>query len=229
MPSFRIIPAGDAALVVEGPARIDPALNAWCVSLSRALQLTLGSAVRDLVVGYCSVTIYYDPLSTDPVWLEEQARSVAAGLEVDTTNDGAVIDVPVCYGGEMGPDLPDVATFAACSEEVVVDLHAGREYRVYVLGFVPGFAYMAEVDPRIAIPRRSSPRTHVPAGSVAIAAGQTGIYPSETPGGWNVIGRTPVEPYSPARQEPFLFRPGDRVRFHRIGPQEFDEHRRCRA
>jgi inhibitor of KinA len=229
MPSFRIIPAGDAALVVEVPTRIDPLLNAWCVALSRALPLALGSAVRDLVVGYCSVTVYYDPLMTDPAWLEEQIRPVASALEVDTANDGAVIDVPVCYGGEMGPDLPDVATFAACSEDTVIDLHAGRDYRVYVLGFVPGFAYMADVDPRIAMPRRASPRTKVPRGSVAIAAGQTGVYPSETPGGWNIIGRTPVQPYDPARQEPFLFRPGDRVRFHRIGPHEFDELQRCRA
>jgi inhibitor of KinA len=226
MPSFRILTAGDAALVVDGPARIDPAVNAWCVALSRALQLTLGAAVRDLVVGYCSVTVYYDPLTSDPAWLEDRIRRIAADLEAGGPNDGAVVDVPVCYDGEMGPDLADVATFAACSEEAVIDLHLSRDYRVYVLGFVPGFAYMAELDPRIAVPRRSSPRTHVPKGSVAIAAGQTGIYPSETPGGWNIIGRTPIEPYNPARPEPFLFRPGDRVRFHRIGRQEFDERLR---
>lgn len=229
MPAFRIIPVGDAALVVEVPTRIDPLLNAWCVALSRALHLKLGSGVKDLVVGSCSVTVYYDPLAADPVWLEEQIREVAGTLDVDTTNDGAVIDVPVCYGGEMGPDLPEVAKLADCSEEAVIDLHVSRDYRVYVLGFVPGFAYMAEVDPRIAVPRRTSPRTQVAPGSVAIAAGQTGIYPSETPGGWNIIGRTPIQPYDPARDQPFLFRAGDRVRFHRIGQGEFDELHRCRA
>jgi inhibitor of KinA len=229
MLSFRIVPAGDAALVVEVAARIDPELNAWCVALSRALQQTLGSAVRDVVVGYCTVTAYYDPLAIDATWLEEQIGNVAATLEVEGTNEGAVIDVPVCYGGEMGPDLAEVATFAGCSEDTVVDLHLSRDYRVYVLGFVPGFAYMAEVNPRIAMPRRSSPRTQVPKGSVAIAAGQTGIYPAETPGGWNIIGRTPIEPYDPARDEPFLFRPGDRVRFQRIDRQAFDELQRCKA
>jgi inhibitor of KinA len=229
MPSFRIIAAGDAALVVEVDARIDPDLNAWCVALARSLREALGSAVRDLVVGYCSVTTYYDPLTIDAVWIEERIRGVAANLIVEESNDGAVIDVPVCYGGEMGPDLADVAAFAGCSEETVIDLHLGRDYRVYVLGFVPGFAYMATVDSRIAIPRRATPRTRVPKGSVAIAAGQTGIYPAETPGGWNIIGRTPIEPYNPHREQPVLFRPGDRVRFQRIDRSSFEERQRCGA
>ena len=226
---FRTSPAGDAALVVEVEARIDPLLNAWCVSLSQTLQQTLGTAVRDLVIGYCSVTVYYDPLTIDVAWLEEQVRNAAEHLSVESSSEGGVIDVPVCYGGDFGPDLADVATFAGCAEEVVIDLHAARDYRVYVLGFVPGFAYMAEVDPRIAIARRAVPRTHVPKGSVAIAAGQTGIYPAETPGGWNIIGRTPIEPYDPSRNQPVLFRPGDRVRFHRIDRHTFEELQRCRA
>ena len=100
-------------------------------------------------------------------------------------------------------------------------MHAARTYRVYVVGFVPGFAYMAHVDPRIAAPRRSSPRLRVPAGSVAVAAGQTGIYPAETPGGWHIIGRTPIRPYDPVRTNPFLFHPGDRVRFRRITEDEY--------
>jgi inhibitor of KinA len=100
-------------------------------------------------------------------------------------------------------------------------LHLEREYRVYVVGFVPGFAYMAPVDPRLALPRRPSPRLKVPAGSVAIAAGQTGIYPAETPGGWHLIGRTPLRPYDPARSNPFLFHPGDRVRFTRITERDY--------
>jgi inhibitor of KinA len=122
----------------------------------------------------------------------------------------------VCYGGEYGPDLDDVAAFAGCSAEDVVARHLSREYRVYLVGFIPGFAYMAEVDPSIAAPRRSTPRTAVPAGSVAIAGGQTGVYPSVTPGGWNIIGRTPLAPYDASRSEPFLFRSGDRVRFQRV-------------
>jgi inhibitor of KinA len=218
---FRIVPAGDAALVVDLPARIDPDLNNWCVTLARELRATLGTAVRDLVVGYASLTVYFDPLEVDAVWLESEIRTIAEELEVQGAREGAVVDVPVCYGGEFGPDLADLARFGRCSEQDVIDLHTGREYRVYLVGFVPGFAYMAEVDPRIAMPRRASPRTEVPAGSVAIAAAQTGIYPSVTPGGWNILGRTLLRPYDPDRSEPFLFRPGDRVRFRPIDQVEF--------
>jgi inhibitor of KinA len=221
MPPFRILPAGDAALVVTLPERIDPALNAWCIALSRALTSGLGTVVRDVVIGYCSVTVYFDPLKVDVAWLEGEIRDYAGAVDVESVAEGALVDVPVCYGGDLGPDLGAVAAFAACSEAEVIELHAGREYRVYMVGFVPGFAYMAEVDAKIAAPRRASPRTAVPFGSVAIAGGQTGVYPAVTPGGWNIIGRTPLAPYDPDRQEPFLFRAGDRVQFRPIAHQEF--------
>jgi len=221
MPSFRIVAAGDAALVVELPERIDPEFNAWCVALAGALLSRLGTIVRDVVIGYCSVTVYFDPLRVDAAWLEGEVVASATSIDVEDTPEGSLIEVSVCYGGDLGPDLADVAAFAACSEAEAIDLHAGREYRVYLVGFIPGFAYMAEVEPRIAAPRRASPRTAVPAGSVAIAGGQTGIYPAVTPGGWNIIGRTPVRPYDPDRREPFLFRSGNRVRFRPISEHEF--------
>jgi inhibitor of KinA len=216
MLSFRIVPAGDAALVVELPERIDSALNAWCVALSDALAPSVGTILRDVVVGYCSVTVYFDPLKIDAAWLEADIRARVDRVEAGSATNEELIEVPVRYGGEMGPDLADVAAYARCSEQEVIDLHAGREYRVYMVGFIPGFAYMAEVDARIAAPRRTTPRTAVPAGSVAIAGGQTGIYPAVTPGGWNIIGRTSLQPYDPDRREPFLFRSGDRVKFRNI-------------
>jgi KipI family sensor histidine kinase inhibitor len=117
--------------------------------------------------------------------------------------------------------LASVANSAGVTEAEAIALHSGVTYRVYVVGFVPGFAYMASVDPRLVLPRRAIPRTRVPAGSVAIAAGQTGIYPTETPGGWHVIGRTPLKPYDAARSQPFAFKPGDRVRFHAIDRDTF--------
>jgi KipI family sensor histidine kinase inhibitor len=211
-----IVPAGDAALVARLPERIDPAVNAWCVAFARALELELGAAQRDVVIGYCSVTVYFDPLQADAAWVEDRMHAIAGSVRPDERAEGGVVEVPVCYGGELGPDLDDVASFGGCSSEDVIDRHVSREYRVYLVGFVPGFAYMAEVDATIAAPRRASPRTSVPAGSVAIAGGQTGIYPAVTPGGWNIIGRTSLVPYDPSRREPFLFRPGDRVRFHRV-------------
>jgi inhibitor of KinA len=218
VPPFTILSAGDAAIVVQLPERIDPALNAWCVTLARRLHDQLGPSIRDAVVGYCSVTVYFDPVHIDAAWIDDEVRDVAQALDLDEEpSDGAIFDVPVCYGGEYGPDLESVAAFAACPSEEVVEMHAAREYRVYLVGFIPGFAYMAEVDPRIAAPRRATPRTAVPAGSVAIAGGQTGVYPAVTPGGWNIIGRTALAPYDATRAEPCLFKAGDRVRFRPVG------------
>lgn len=218
----RIVPAGDAALLLEFEPRIDPAINARALALADAVSARCGTAVRDAVVGYCTLTVYFDPLAVDGPWMEEQLRAALADLEMSSAESGAVVEVPVCYGGEFGPDLGDVAAFGGCSEADVIALHTGRTYRVYLLGFVPGWAYMAEVDSRIAAPRRSMPRTAVPAGSVAIAGGQTGVYPAVTPGGWNIVGRTPLKPYDPERAEPFLFNAGDTVRFVAIDRGTFD-------
>jgi len=221
---LRFVLAGDAALVVELPSRIDPAISSRVVALADAARVRLAQAVRDVVVGYCTATLYFDPAITDPAWLEGEVRALAGELPDSVNGTGATVDVPVCYGGDLGPDIDAVAAFAGCTSDEVVAIHASPFYRVYVVGFVPGFPYMAAVDPRIAMPRRPVPRTHVPPGSVAIAAGQTGIYPTETPGGWHIIGRTWLKPYDPARAEPFLFHPGDQVRFHPVARDEFERH-----
>jgi inhibitor of KinA len=132
------------------------------------------------------------------------------------------IRIPVCYGGEFGPDLPAVAVFAGLAEHEVVQLHAAATYRVFMLGFVPGFAYLGMVDPRLSMPRRATPRVRVPAGSVGVAGIQTGVYPAETPGGWQLIGRTPVKPFDPTSMEPFLMKAGDAVEFYPIDRAEYD-------
>lgn len=222
MTDVRIVPAGDAALLVELPPSIDPETSARVIAIGDAVRDRCGSAVRDVVIGYCTATLYFDPLATDPEWLEDEVRRLVAGMRARPPHVGKLVEVPVCYGGDLGPDLGDVAALAGASEDEVIALHTRNTYRVYVVGFIPGFPYMAPVDPRIAIPRRPVPRTHVPPGSVAIAAGQTGIYPAETPGGWHILGRTWVKPYDPHRAEPFLLRPGDRVRFHAVSRDEFD-------
>lgn len=224
MKDLRIAAAGDAALIVEWPPRIDPATSNRAVALATAARERLGNAVLDAVVGYCTVTLYFDPRLVDPDWLARQVRTLARDLPDRVDSSGATHVVPVCYGGELGPDLDEVASFADCTPDQVVQMHAAVRYRVYVVGFVPGFPYMAAVNPRIAAPRRAVPRTRVPAGSVAIAAGQTGIYPSETPGGWHIIGRTWLKPYDPSRRRPFLFHPGDTVTFTAVSRLEFDRH-----
>jgi inhibitor of KinA len=228
MMPVRLLRAGDAAWLIELPERIDTAVNTRAIHIARAVE-SAGMPVTDVVVGYRSVMVYVDPLApgeshtpgTMGERIERRLHEIAAAPYEEEGAPGALVSVPVCYDGSYGPDLGEVAAFANCSIDDVVGLHLGLEYRVFVVGFVPGFAYMAPVDRRIAAPRRATPRLKVPAGSVAVAAGQTGVYPAETPGGWNLIGRCPVKPYDADRAEPFLFHPGDRVRFQRISESEY--------
>jgi inhibitor of KinA len=221
-PAARVVAAGDAALVLEYPASLDLETSARVIALAEAARRRYGPALRDVVVGYHTLTVYFDPLRIDARWLEDQLGSLASEETPGMDAPQGTIEVPVCYGGDLGPDLPFVAAQAGCSEEEVIALHSMREYRVFVVGFVPGFGYMGPVDARLALPRRTNPRTRVPAGSVAIAAGQTGIYPLETPGGWHLIGRTRVKPFDETRAEPVLFRPGDRVLFRSITRDEYE-------
>lgn len=221
----RIASAGDSALLIEFPQTISPAINARAIALADAIRRRCGTAVRDAVVGYATLTLYFDPLVVDATWMEAESREIAAAADDGLGGSGVLVEVPVCYGGQFGPDLEDVAVFGGCSQEEVIAIHAESTYRVYMIGFVPGFAYMAVVDDRIAAPRRPTPRSAVPAGSVAIAGAQTGIYPAVTPGGWNIIGRTPLKPFDAARSQPTLFRAGDMVRFRPISPREYDDLR----
>lgn len=216
----RLLAASDSAWLIEWPERIDVAVNARAIQMARDVHAA-HLPVTDVVVGYRSVMVYVDPLAPGAGNVEGRLREIAALPPETDAVAGPLVEVPVCYDGAYGPDLAEVAAFAGCSGEEVIALHLALEYRVFVVGFVPGFAYMAPVDPRIAAPRRPSPRLRVPPGSVAIAAGQTGIYPAETPGGWSLIGRCPVKPYDTDRAEPFLFHPGDRVRFHRISESAY--------
>ena len=219
---LRVAAAGDSALIAEFPQRIDPEINERAAALASRLRRQWGAVLRDVVVGYCTVTAYFDPLYVDARWLEAEVR--AAAEEDGDAPPGAprTVEIPVCYDADLGPDLEDVAAFGSCSVDDVIARHTGRTYRVYMVGFVPGFAYLGQVDSQIAAPRRVTPRTLVPPLSVAIAGGQTGIYPRATPGGWNLIGRTVVVPYDPDRPDPSLLRVGDEVRFVRVSREVFE-------
>jgi len=219
---FRLVPAGDSALIVEFEARIDPAVNARAIALADAVRAAAIAGIRDVVPTYRSVAVYFDPLSTNYDALVASLEQSAAQPVVEPP-DRRPMRIPVCYGGELGPDLARVAEFGHMSEGDVVALHSSASYRVFMLGFVPGFAYMGIVDARIAVPRRSTPRVRVAQGSVGIAGGQTGIYPAETPAGWRLIGRTPVTLFDLSRPEPFLLRAGDAVQFYPIDRGQFDE------
>lgn len=201
-------------LIVEFDEIIDPIVNERSIRLARALQGRRASGVRDVVPGYRSVGIHFDPLRTDLAALERAIADESSRLAaVDSIDDRDVRQIPVNYGGEYGPDLDAVAAFAGLTPAEVVARHAARTYRVYMLGFVPGFAYMGRVERALAAPRHRVPRERVPAGSVGIAGEQTGVYPIETPGGWQLIGRTAMVMFDPARTPPSALAPGDLVRF----------------
>lgn len=223
--TFRIVPAGDSAVLVEFEARIDPAINGRAIALAGRVQSARLPGIRDVVPTYRSVAVYFDPLRTDydglMAFLERSAREVPAADEAAR----APVRIPVCYGGEFGPDLAEVAAFAAAGVDDVIRFHTAITYRVFMVGFVAGFAYLGSVDERIAMPRHATPRVRVPAGSVGIAGVQTGVYPADTPGGWRLIGRTPVKPFDPARAEPFLMKAGDHVQFYAITRGEYDAWR----
>lgn len=219
--TYRVTDVGDACVVIEFEARVDPALNRRAVAAADRVAGAALPGVRDVVATYHAVAVHFDPLEADRDRLiralEQAVRSPDAGARAAD----AAHEIPVCYGGEYGPDLPDLARFAGCSEEAVVHLHCDPVYRVYMMGFLPGFAYLGTVDERLRMGRHETPRLRVPAGSVAIAGFQTGVYPLESPGGWRVIGRTSVKPYDERRADPLLFRTGDEVRFVPVTADRF--------
>jgi inhibitor of KinA len=214
---FRVVHAGDSVVVAELENRIDERVNARAIRLAAAIARAGLQGVRDVVPTYRSVAVYYDPLRVDFTRLSDllshEAQAAAGTEAADRPERRTPKRIPVRYGGTDGPDLADVAAFAKMSEAEVVARHTGRTYRVFMMGFLPGFPYMGTVDPLIAAPRRTTPRLRVPAGSVGIAGSQTGMYPSESPGGWQLIGRTPIRLFDLSMPSPFLLEPGDDVEF----------------
>lgn len=211
---MRIRECGDSMLLVEFEPVIDPVVNERAIALAACLRGRNMRGVRDVAPGYCTVGVHFDPLQTDLAALEHAiADDGGAVAAIASPAASTPIEIGVHYGGVDGPDLGAVAAHAGCTEDDVIDRHAGREYRVYMLGFVPGFAYMGRVEPSIAAPRHRVPRERVPAGSVGIAGLQTGVYPVASPGGWQLIGRAEAVMFDPNRTPPSLLAPGDLVRF----------------
>ncbi len=211
-----IEPLGDAALLVTLGDRIDLGLNGAAHALAAAVDRLRATDPRfgRAVPAYASVLVPFDPLAVDP---DEARRVVAALLDERhasvADSPGATIEIPVRYGGDDGPDLADVAALNHLSPADVVDLHGGIDYRVYFLGFAPGFGYLGPLPASIATPRLANPRQRIPAGSVGIGGAQTAVYPFAMPGGWRIIGRTDAPMWDLGRDTPSLLKPGDRVRF----------------
>ncbi len=219
----RFLYASDRSLLVSFGEEIDPAVNQRVIKLTRILESDPLPGVTNLHPAYCSVLVVFDPFELDHTQLESMVADRLEHLAEMQTPPARVVEIPVCYGGEYGPDLEDVAALHDLAPEHVIELHTAPEYIVYFLGFTPGFAYLGGLAREIETPRLAAPRRKVPAGSVGIAGAQTGVYPYATPGGWRLIGRTPVPMFQPQRTGMSLLHMGDRVRFRPIQAKEYQE------
>jgi inhibitor of KinA len=227
---MRIEPLGDSALLVRVVEEFHPEKSLDAVlRATRQLEAAAIPGVIELAPAYSTVAVLYDParIISFEEFKTQIERALQTSLEPARRSAGAVrvIEVPVCYENEFAPDLGEVAQHAGLSEEEVVRRHSGASYRVSCVGFTPGFPYLTGLPAELATPRRSTPRTEIPAGSVAIGGAQTGIYPSKSPGGWNVIGRTPLRLFDVKQEPPAMFQAGDRITLRQISREEFDSLR----
>ncbi|MFC2008451.1 5-oxoprolinase subunit PxpB [Chloroflexota bacterium] len=226
----RLLPLGDRALSIELGDAISEATNRRVHSLSREIGRLGARGVLDVVPTYRSLVVYYDPLSISYADLTSLLGEMDGSLGEGETVAPRLVEIPTLYGGEYGPDIGAVAEHNGISEAEVIGIHSGADYLVYMMGFLPGFPYLGGMSERIATPRLKTPRSSIPAGSVAIAERQTGIYPVESPGGWRIIGRTPISLFDPGREPPVEIEPGDYLRFVHVDESECaDVQSRIRA
>ena len=227
-PVPRFLSFGDAALLVEFGQTVCPEVNAVVMALDAAMMAAPPEGLVETAPGFRSLLVAFDPLATDGEAMEAPIAGLLAGLS-GTPPEGRHWVLPAAYEGDLAPDLADVAARTGLSADEVVARHTGAEHTVSMIGFLPGCPYMTGLDAALDLPRRTDPRLKVPRGAVAIAVGQTVIYPVESPGGWNLIGSTPVALFDPAREAPALLAPGDRVRFRPVPAAEHGEIARAAA
>lgn len=219
---ISIKPVGDQAILVAFEQRIAEDINGKVMALRKRLELLKEDGVLESVPAFASLLVYYDPMKTNYRLMKKKLETLTVNLESGQTSLGKIVKIPVCYGGKYGEDLGFVARHAGLSEEEVIQIHSGRDYLIYMLGFLPGFPYLGGMDERLFTPRLDNPRTRIPAGSVGIGGEQTGIYPMESPGGWRLIGRTPLKLFSPDGDGKLPYEAGDRIRFVPVSEREFE-------
>ena len=219
---YRILPVGDSALTILFGDQIDPEISRIVRTARKYLTKLNIEGVSEYVQTYASLMVHYRPVVIGYEELEDRITEELSGMDIESGPAvRKTILIPVCYGGEFGPDLHTVSAHAGISEEEVIRRHSSVDYLIYMLGFMPGFVYLGGMDPSFATPRLKNPRERLEKGSVGIAAGQTGIYPLVSPGGWQIIGRTPLELYDPEREKPILYEAGEYIRFVPVTEKEF--------
>ncbi|SHF36546.1 5-oxoprolinase subunit PxpB [Pedobacter caeni] len=227
--SFQYYPLGDSAIVIQLGDQISPVINKKVRAIAAWLDEYSFEGFIEYVPAFTTVTVYYEPWIISYAKLLELLREMLNELmEQEEIHAENTIEIPVCYGGAYGPDLGFVASHNKMSPAEVIAIHTSVDYLVYMIGFAPGFPYLGGMNELISAPRKDSPRAKIPAGSVGIAGQQTGIYPIETPGGWQIIGQSPVQLFEVSREVPALLKSGDQVRFVAISETEFKKMRRTK-
>ena len=221
MNHYEIRPEGDSALLIVFGTEISRDTNRLVSAAARRVREQGIRGVVDMIPAFVSLLVCYDPRVISCGALRARLETILQTEAETRETAGRVFEIPVCYGGEFGPDLPFIASHAGLTEREVVDIHTSRDYLVYMLGFLPGFCYLGGLDERIHTPRLETPRLKIPSGSVGIGGSQTGIYPMESPGGWRLMGKTPVRTWDPDRDVPILMQAGDSIRFVEITAAEF--------
>lgn len=222
MQNVKIMTAGDSSILIQFGNSIDPDINARIAATVQLMKEQHIEGVVDIIPAFCSLLINYDPRVISYDEMKTRMEKILSVEIAAGARRKKVYEIPVCYGGEFGPDLPTIAEHAGLSEQEVIDIHSSTDYLIYMLGFLPGFTYLGGLDERIHTPRLANPRIRIPAGSVGIGGSQTGIYPMDSPGGWQLMGMTPVKTYDPDREVPILVEAGDYIRFVPVDRAEYD-------
>lgn len=220
---FYLYPLGERGVVLEYGTSIHPSIQKKIQLVSSFFEKNQPAWMIEFIPAFTTITILYDPMRLTYNEACAVIKSCISTIDHSGPSEPRMIDIPVCYGGQMGPDIENVAKYNGLTTDEVIQIHSSGDYLVYMIGFSPGFPYIGGLSEKIATPRKESPRSKIPARSVGIAGLQTGIYPIETPGGWQLIGRTPTELFLPSRKEPSLLRAGDRIRFIPITIEEYKE------
>lgn len=210
------------ALTIYMGDDIDEEVNRRLVELKKKIESLDIAGLGEIVISYTSLIIYFDIFGTDAGTIEGKVRDIDTDALLEGGFEYRVVEIPVCYGGEYGPDIENFEENRLSADEVI-DMHSGKEYLVYMLGFMPGFPYLGGLDEKLHKARLETPRVRIPAGSVGIGGKQTGMYPFESPGGWNLLGRTPVPLFDPGRAEPILYQAGDRIVYRAIDEGEYED------